>query len=357
MPIHKLRNTLSLPKEEEEKQTYAEIEEGVYFRGHNLWLLVLSMGIACVGLNINSPAAVIGAMLISPLMGPIVGLAFGLSISDKNLVKLSVWNWAIMVGTGLLASTIYFLISPFHSETSQLSAFKEATIFDCLLALFGGFAWFLGITRKEAIKVIAGVAVATACIPPLCTAGYGLANFNWDYFFGGLYFYLINCVFIGIGTWILSIILGYQKYYLEKSQKMNKSASVLVTLLSILVLLPSLFFTIKKWNEENLKQRADDYVKMIQERNSEIAIVNYKAFEKDQKKYLDITILNDSTFIPKKELVQHDALVNDINLVWHYSQKSGSSSDIQYLQNQINALRTQLENQKNQNIRIEKGKK
>ncbi|AZI21874.1 DUF389 domain-containing protein [Chryseobacterium taklimakanense] len=354
---YSFKNTLRLPKEEEEKQTYAEIEEGVYFRGHNLWLLVLSMGIACVGLNINSPAAVIGAMLISPLMGPVVGLAFGLSIKDKGLIKLSLWNWTIMVLTGLLASTVYFVITPFHSETSQLAAFKDATVFDCFLALFGGFAWFLGITRKEAIKVIAGVAVATACIPPLCTAGYGLANLNWEYFLGGLYFYLINCVFIGVGTWILSIILGYQKYYLEKDNKMNRNASILVTVLSILAVLPSLFFTIKKWNDENLKQRADNYIKRIREKNPEIAILNYRVFENNNKKYLDITILNDSTFIPKDELLQHDQMIKDINLIWHYSKTARNNTDIEYLQNQINALRLQLENQKNQNIRIEKGKK
>ncbi len=352
MPFRKLKKLLTLRKEETERDTYTEIEDGVFFRGHNLWLLVLSMGIACVGLNINSPAAVIGAMLISPLMGPIVGLAFGLSIHHKNLVRLSLWNWGIMVGTGLLASTVYFLISPFHSETSQLAAFKEATIFDCFLALFGGFAWFLGITKKEAIKVIAGVAVATACIPPLCTAGYGLANLNWDYFFGGLYFYLVNCVFIGIGTWILSIILGYQKYYLEKNEKLSKTTSVVISVLSILVLLPSVFFTIDKWKQENLKQRAEDYVKLIQEKNPEIAIVKHHAFEKDKKKYLDITILNDSTFIPKKELYQHDELVKDIQLIWHYSKNSTANSDIKYLQKQINDLRLQLEDKKNQNIRI-----
>lgn len=343
MAYNKLRKTLSLPKEEEEKHTYAEIEEGVYFRGHNLWLLVLSMGIACVGLNINSPAAVIGAMLISPLMGPIVGLAFGVSINNKNLIKLSLWNWGIMLLTALFASTVYFIITPFHSETSQLASFKEATIFDCLLALFGGFAWFLGITRKEAIKVIAGVAVATACIPPLCTAGYGLANFNWDYFFGGLYFYLINCVFIGIGTWVLSIFLGYQKYYLEKNTKMNKTTSVLVTLLSTLVLLPSLFFTIKKWNDENLKQRADNYVQLIREKNPELGIVHYEAFEKNDKKYLDITIINDSSFISHKQLHAHDSLVKDINLIWHYSKNSGSNSDIKFLQKQIDDLKKQME--------------
>ena len=113
-----------------------------------------------------------------------------------------------MIAVALISSTLYFLISPFHAETSQLEGFKNATVFDCFLALFGGFAWFLGIIRKEAIKVIAGVAVSTACIPPLCTAGFGIATGNWDYFVGGFYFYVINCFFIGVGTWILSIILG-----------------------------------------------------------------------------------------------------------------------------------------------------
>ncbi len=349
MTFEKIKKTFRLPKEEEEKQTYEEIEEGVYFRGHNLWLLVLSMGIACVGLNVNSPAAVIGAMLISPLMGPVVGLAFGLSINDKNLMKLSLWNWLIMVLTALAASTLYFLISPFHSETSQLASFKEATVFDCFLALFGGFAWFLGIIRKEAIKVIAGVAVATACIPPLCTAGYGLANFNWDYVLGGLYYYLINCVFIGIATWILSIFLGYQKSYLEKERKMNKTSIVVVTLISMLVLIPSVFFTLKKWNDENLKQQADNYIHKIQNKNPEIAVVNYNAYKKDDKKFLDITILNDSSFIAKEELVQHDLLNKDINLVWHYSKNSGTTSEIKYLQKQIDELRAELKEKNNRN--------
>lgn len=138
---------------------------------------------------------------------------------------------------------------------------------------------------------------------------------------------------------------------------MNRNASVLVTVLSILAVLPSLFFTIKKWNDENLKQRADNYIKRIREINPEIAILNYKVFENKNKKYLDITILNDRTFIPKDELLQHDQLVRDINLIWHSSKTARNNTDIEYLQNQINALRLHLENQKNQNIRIEKGKK
>lgn len=341
MAYQKLKRTFSLPREEEERFTFAEIEEGVYFRGHNLWLLVLSMAIASIGLNINSPAAVIGAMLISPLMGPVVGLSFGLSIHNKNLVKVSLYNWGIMIVTSLIASTIYFLISPFHSETSQLAAFKEATIFDCMLALFGGFAWFLGIIRKEAIKVIAGVAVATACIPPLCTAGYGIANMNWEFFFGGMYYYLINCFFIGVGTWILSIILGYQKYYLEKIEKKNKKDVLIITVLSILVLFPSVLLTKKKWEAEKLNTDADHYINNIKKENPEIAIVNYKAEKVNGDKFLDITILNDKNFIDSKKLDAADLLNKEIKLRWHYS-PSSKTTEINYLQQQINDLKKEL---------------
>jgi uncharacterized hydrophobic protein (TIGR00271 family) len=342
MPYHKLKRTIALLREEDERFTFAEIEEGVYFRGHNLWLLVLSMAIASIGLNINSPAAVIGAMLISPLMGPVVGLSFGLSIHNKNLVKLSLYNWVIMIITSLVASTIYFLISPFHQETSQLAAFKEATIFDCMLALFGGFAWFLGIIRKEAIKVIAGVAVATACIPPLCTAGYGIANLNWDFFFGGMYYYLINCFFIGVGTWILSIVLGYQKYYLEKVEKRNKKDILIITIISLLVLFPSILLTQKKWNAEKLKSDAEEYIDTIQKQNPELAIVNYKAEEENGEKFLDITILNDQNFIDSQKLDAADLLNKEIKLRWHYAPNS-KATEINYLQQQINELKKELE--------------
>ena len=120
------RRLIVLPKEEDEEVTFSEIQEGVFFRGHNLWLLVISMGIACIGLNTNSSAAVIGAMLISPLMGPIVGAAFGLSIGNRLLIRLGIVNWILMIVIALFSSTMYFLISPFHAETAQLESFKTA---------------------------------------------------------------------------------------------------------------------------------------------------------------------------------------------------------------------------------------
>ena len=336
----RLRKILELNKEEEEKQTFTEIEEGVFFRGHNLWLLVIAMVIACVGLTVNSTSAIIGAMLISPLMGPVVGLSFGMAIHNKHLMQLSLHNWVIMVRTSLLASTLFFLISPFHQETDQLASFKQATIFDCMLALFGGFAWFLGIIKKEAIKVIAGVAVATSCIPPLCTAGYGLANGNWEYFFGGFYFYVINCFFIGIGTWVLSIVLGYRKYFFENSAGVkDRKTVVVISILTLIILIPSIFLTIRKWKEEKLKENANSYIQKIQEKYPEIAVIKHETSIENDKNFLDITILNDKKFLDQNKLHKANDINKNIHLRWHYS----SNSELKFLQNQIDELRKKLE--------------
>jgi uncharacterized hydrophobic protein (TIGR00271 family) len=335
----------ALPKEEEEDFTFNEIEEGIFFRGHNLWLLVISMGIACIGLNINSPAAVIGAMLISPLMGPIVGAAFGFSIGNRYLMRLGIINWALMIVVALCSSALYFFITPFHSETAQLESFKTATIFDCFLALLGGFAWFLGIVRKEAIKVIAGVAVSTACIPPLCTAGYGIANGNWEYFWGGFYFYLINCFFIAVGTWILSIILGYQKYYLQKNKIKNQKMSLFISLISALILIPSILLTKKKWEKEKLKERSESYIKTIKENHPELTIISHEVFEEKDEKFLKITLLNDSLTISKERLDEHNGLINDIHLIWQYSPKQQNTESplMKDMQAQISELKLEME--------------
>lgn len=341
----------ALPREEDEEFTFREIEEGIYFRGHNLWLLVISMGIACIGLNINSSAAVIGAMLISPLMGPVVGISFGFSIGNRHLIKLGIFNWFLMILVALCSSTLYFFLTPFHSATAQLESFKTATIFDCFLALLGGFAWFLGIVRKEAIKVIAGVAVSTACIPPLCTAGFGIANGNWEYFWGGFYFYLINCFFIGVGTWILSLILGYQTYYREKNNARNRKTSVLISLVSVIILLPSILLTKKKWEKEKLKERSEVYIQTIKENHPELAIINYESFKEKNQDFLKITLLNDSATVSKKRLEEHNNLVKDIHLIWHYSPRSKNinNPDFQKLQGQINALKEEIKQMKSEN--------
>ena len=347
------RRLIVLPKEEDEEVTFSEIQEGVFFRGHNLWLLVISMGIACIGLNTNSSAAVIGAMLISPLMGPIVGAAFGLSIGNRLLIRLGIVNWILMIVIALFSSTMYFLISPFHAETAQLESFKTATIFDCFLAFFGGLAWFLGIVRKEAIKVIAGVAVSTACIPPLCTAGFGIANGNWEYFWGGFYFYLINCFFIGVGSFVLSIVLGYQKYYLNKNKFRNLKSYMMIGLISAVILIPSILLTKKKWDREKLKERSDHYIKSIKTNHPELAIISYESFQNKGKNFLKVTVLNDSMTLEKSRLSDHDNMVKDIHLIWQYSprQENNQNPEVKNLQTQISALQEEIQQIKSQNNR------
>jgi uncharacterized hydrophobic protein (TIGR00271 family) len=244
-----LRSQLLFQREEEFSDTYEEVASGAHFSGFNLWILGFAMVIACIGLNTDSISAVIGAMLISPLMGPIVGFAFGLSLNDAVLKRKSIRNWLWMTLISLAASTLFFLISPFDNDTAALSSFKKATIFDILLAFFGGMAGFIGIVKKEGTKVIAGVAVATACMPPLCTAGFGIANGDYAFFIGGMYFYLINCLFIGLATFILSRMAGYHLPEAGKNDRLQVR-HWLWTLFIVLMIVPGVWIAWQKWNEQ-----------------------------------------------------------------------------------------------------------
>ncbi len=207
-----LTKKFALIKEEAIQDTYTEIKDAAILNGYNLWIMAFAMLIACIGLNVDSTSAVIDAMLKSPLMGPIIGLAFGMAINDVPLKQYSLANWLVMTIICLIASTVYFLISPFDHSTNAVASFTKASIFDILIAFFGGMAGFIGIIKKEGTKVLAGVAVATACMPPLCTAGFGLAQGNWVVALGGLYFYLIICLFIGLAHSYLAGLLATTKH-------------------------------------------------------------------------------------------------------------------------------------------------
>ena len=177
-----------------------QIRRGIWFRGPNVWILAFSIIIASVGLNVNSTAVIIGAMLISPLMGPIIGIGLSLGTNDAELLKNAFRNFLVMFVISLLVSTLYFLISPLRlNNATELAARTSPTIYDVFIAFFGGLAGILENCRKEKGTVLAGVAIATAIMPPLCTAGYGLAHLNAHYFFGALYLFLINGVFIWKG--------------------------------------------------------------------------------------------------------------------------------------------------------------
>lgn len=254
----RLKTLISLTPEEEEQETYFEILEGTELKGYNFWILGFAMVIACIGLNIDSTSAIIGAMLISPLMGPIIGFSFGLAINDKTLKISSIRNWFYMTLISLASSVLYFIFSPFDFDTQQLSSFKNATIFDIFLAFFGGLAGFIGIVKKEGTKIMAGVAVATACMPPLCTAGFGIAHLNLEYTLGGIYFYLVNCLFIGLATFLAA---RFSKFHIRFNaiQQQQKLSKWLWILFIFCMTAPGLYLGFNKWRvQKNIISKKSD---------------------------------------------------------------------------------------------------
>ncbi|MDR6846233.1 DUF389 domain-containing protein [Flavobacterium granuli] len=258
--ISKLINFIDLHKGEEDKKKVLEnIIGNISFRGSNLWILACAIVIASVGLNVNSNAVIIGAMLISPLMGPIVGAGFGLGMYDFELVKKSIKNILIATVVSLAVSTFYFYISPFKEVQSELLARTSPNIYDVLIAFFGGLVGVIAVTRVEKGNPIPGVAIATALMPPLCTAGYGLATGNYLFFGGALYLYTINCVFICIATFI---IVKFLKYPIAKQidLKHQKQVKQGITVLLLIMIIPSVYFAYRLFDEKKYIQRTEEFI-------------------------------------------------------------------------------------------------
>ncbi len=254
-----LNQLFNLYKGEENRiKTLETVKNNISFTGANLWILACAIIVASVGLNINSTAVIIGAMLISPLMGPIVGSGFALGIYDFDLLKRSLRNLLIATIVGLLFSTLYFYISPFKEARSELLARTSPNIYDVLIAFFGGLVGIIAVTRTEKGNPIAGVAIATALMPPLCTAGYGLGTGHFKYFFGSLFLYSINCVFICIATFIIVKFLKYPaKKIAVKHQRLVKYG---ITALTVLMLVPSAYFAISLYNQQKFKEAVDTFI-------------------------------------------------------------------------------------------------
>ncbi len=185
---------------EDEIETIEYIRKNVDFRDANLWVLIFAILVASVSLNVNSTAVIIGAMLIPPFKGPIMAIGMAAGINDFELIKKSMKNLGIAILIIIRISTLYFLFTPLNDAQSELLARTEPTIWDVLIALFGGLAGIIAGSRKEKSNAIPGVAIATALMPPLCTEGYGLVTWNIYYFFGAFYLFFINSVFIGLST-------------------------------------------------------------------------------------------------------------------------------------------------------------
>uniref|UniRef100_UPI004047CBA0 TIGR00341 family protein n=1 Tax=Mariniflexile sp. TaxID=1979402 RepID=UPI004047CBA0 len=225
---------------ERDTTTIAEITKGVEFRGTNLWILIFAIFIASIGLNVNSTAVVIGAMLISPLMGPIMGVGLGAGINDVSLINKSVRNLLIAAGMSILTSWLYFSITPLREAQSELLARTYPTLWDVLIALFGGLAGIVAGSRSSKSNAIPGVAIATALMPPLCTAGYGLANLNWYYFLGALFLFLINSVFISLSTFMIVRFLKYPRKTFD-SVRVERRVKFYITFFVVITVVPSAY--------------------------------------------------------------------------------------------------------------------
>ncbi|AZA81316.1 hypothetical protein C1637_01700 [Chryseobacterium lactis] len=245
---------------EEDKQKVLEnITDNISFRGSNLWILACAIVIASVGLNVNSTAVIIGAMLISPLMGPIVGAGFALGTYNFQLLKRSIKNLLIATIVSLLVSFIYFFLSPFKETQSELLARTSPNIYDVLIAFFGGLVGIIAITRVKQGNPIPGVAIATALMPPLCTAGYGLSIGNWSYFIGAFYLYTINCFFICIATFLIIKYLKYEAIELV-DRKYERHIRYGITALIIIMIVPSSYLAYNLLNQKKFTQNIDQFI-------------------------------------------------------------------------------------------------
>lgn len=246
-----LGNIFSLDNDNaSQDEIYNRLVNGANLRGTNMCVLILAILIASIGLNMNSTAVIIGAMLISPLMGSIMAIAYGVASGDLTIVRKYSIVFLIQVLISLLTSTLYFCITPISNSTSELLARITPTIWDILIAIFGGLAGIIGMTRKEKSNVIPGVAIATALMPPLCTAGYGLATKQWHYFFGAMYLFLLNSYFICFSSIAILLLLNVSKRT-TRATKTYKTVRKKILISTIMLIIPSILISAKMIRESN----------------------------------------------------------------------------------------------------------
>ncbi len=259
-----LRDRFSLDDDKARRdEVVAAISRGVEFRGVNLWVLIFATMIASLGLTVNSAAVIIGAMLISPIMGPIMGVGLALGISDFDLMKRALRNLCLMFVVAIVASTLFFIVSPLSYNSSELLARTTPTTYDVLIALFGGLAGMIAQTRQDRTStVIPGVAIATALIPPLCTAGFGIATGQLRFFLGAFYLFFINSVFIALATYLVVRFLKYEKRELiDKTRERNVKRLMLAV--SLLTFIPSVVIGFRMVQVSLFEAKADKFVAQV----------------------------------------------------------------------------------------------
>lgn len=270
--LQKLVEFINLRDEvEPHEHIQSEIEKGVVFKGTNFWVLCFAIVVASVGLNTNSTAVIIGAMLISPLMGPINAIGFSIATYNFKLFRRAATNLSFAVASSLVASAIYFALTPVSTAHSELLARIHPTIYDVLIAFFGGLSGILALSSKIKGNVLPGVAIATALMPPLCTAGYGLGTGQMHFFFGAMYLFIINAVFIALSS---ILVVRYLKVPLATvvREADRKRTKYLIYLVMLLTVIPSIYFGYELAREEKFKEQAEKYCVSVKQMNGKFLL-------------------------------------------------------------------------------------
>ncbi len=309
--------------------TQENIKKSIDFKGPNVWILAFAVIVASVGLNVNSTPVIIGAMLISPLMGPIMGTGLSIGINDSELLRRSLKNLSIMVGISLIASTAYFLVSPLAlAEPTELLARTRPTIYDVFIAFFGGLAGIVESCRKDRGTVISGVAIATALMPPLCTAGFGLATGNLLYFGGALYLFTINSLFIALATFVMIRYLKFPyKQFADpiKQRKVRRS----ISFFTLLIMIPSVYTAVIVIQENSFNQSVKRFVSTNRSSDT-FYIIDYTVNHNKKPSTLELSIAGE-----KLNPIQKENLLNRLESYNIYPHQVKIKESIFFRDNQM----------------------
>ena len=333
---------------EDEQQTIAQISNGVSFRGTNLWVLIFAIFIASLGLNVNSTAVIIGAMLISPLMGPIIGMGLAIGINDIELLRRAGKNFSVATAVSVLTATVYFLLTPLSEAQSELLARTSPTIYDVLIATFGGAAGILAQGTKIKGNVIPGVAIATALMPPLCTAGYGLATGNLLYFFGAFYLFFINTVFITLSTYIgVRLMKFHRKQFL--SEETGKKAQRIIIAIVLATMIPSAFMTVGIVKKSIFENNVRNFIANELSQSGTQVISN--SIDKDS---LILNVVAVGKEITLKKQAEASNLLKKYGMAdYKLNVIQGEQSDsLLYLNRQISQIKTSRENEQSKILEL-----
>ncbi|WP_295178202.1 DUF389 domain-containing protein [uncultured Christiangramia sp.] len=351
-----LSRLLDIRPDTDRESTVEAVQKDISFKGHNAWILIFSIFVASIGLNVSSTAVVIGAMLISPLMGPIVGIGMAVAINDVDTLRRSFVNLGIMVGLSVLTATVYFFISPVKNETPELVARTYPTILDVLVAIFGGLALIVAKTKRGTIaSVILGVAIATALMPPLCTVGYGIANAKWEYALGALYLFSINAVFIALSTFVVAKLLGFPLVRYANSKRRKRIAQIASTI-AIIVMIPSVVLFVKLLREQVYHSKAEEFITNNLRYNGAEIIKNTSDFkDKEVDIYFIGNPVPNATIETWKSQMKEIEALADAELIVH--QGADQSQDMDMLSSQLRSGILEDLYVKNQEVMANKDKR